>query len=89
MTVTMSANANLHKAKNAKTQENTNMNIVTASFDYESVKNAIKQHYLGIDFDKWDQMPDEEKIPFYLRLFSNLLIPYGVDDNSVKLRKSE
>lgn len=85
----MSANANLHKAKEAKTQENTSMNVVTASFDYESVKNAIKQHYLGIDFDKWDQIPDEEKVPFYLRLFSNLLLPYGVDDDSVKLSRDE
>jgi hypothetical protein len=65
------------------------MNVVTATFDYETVKNVLKQHYLGIDFDKWDQMPDEEKVPFYLRLFSNLLLPYGVDDNSVTLRKNE
>lgn len=34
------------------------MNIVMASFDYETVKKAVKLHYQGTqDFNKWDQMP--------------------------------
>lgn len=64
------------------------MNVVTASFDYEMVKKAVKLHYQGTeDFDKWDQMPDEENCLFYLDLFSKMLKKYGVDNDSVMLRK--
>lgn len=66
------------------------MNIVTASFDHETVKKAIKLHYQGTeDFGKWDQMPDGENCLFYLDLFSKMLKKYGVDDNSVMLKKDE
>lgn len=66
------------------------MNIVMASFDYETVKKAVKLHYQGTqDFDKWDRMSDEENCLFYLDLFSKMLKKYGVEDDSVMLRKSE
>ncbi len=62
------------------------MNLVTALFDYEMVKKAVKLHYQGTeDFDKWDKMPDSENCLSYLELFSKMLKKYGVNNDSVML----
>lgn len=66
------------------------MNKVVALFNYETVKKAVKLHYQNsdIDFMELDKMPDDDNCLVYLDCFSNMLKKYGVDDNSVMLKKN-
>lgn len=63
-------------------------NKVSATFDYEIVKKAVKLHYPSIDFKDLDTLPDSESCPVYLDYFSKMLKKYGVYNEAVKLVRS-
>lgn len=63
------------------------MNKISAEFDYEIVKKAVRLHYQcsGIDFDKIDRSPDKYSREVYLDYFSKIMKKYGLVDDSVKI----